>query len=83
MARGALRNSRADIAIAVSGVLGPAPDDDGNPVGLVFFCVARRGRSDRVVKKRYAKATDNRLRYLAVAQALKLATTYVAKQSAR
>ena len=36
MAIGALTRSSADIAIAVTGVAGPEPDDDGNPVGLVF-----------------------------------------------
>jgi len=36
MAIGALTRSPADIAIAVTEVAGPAPDDDGNPVGLVF-----------------------------------------------
>jgi nicotinamide-nucleotide amidase len=35
MARGALQNSRATLAIAVTGVLGPDPDEDGNPAGLV------------------------------------------------
>lgn len=36
MAIGALTRGPADIAIAVTGVAGPEPDDDGNPVGLVF-----------------------------------------------
>jgi len=36
MAIGALTRSPADIAIAVTGVAGPEPDEDGNPVGLVF-----------------------------------------------
>ena len=36
MAIGALTRSSADIAIAVTGVAGPEPDVDGNPVGLVF-----------------------------------------------
>jgi nicotinamide-nucleotide amidase len=38
MARGALRASPADIAIAITGVAGPEPDEDGNPPGLM--CVA-------------------------------------------
>jgi PncC family amidohydrolase len=40
MATGALKRSPADIAIAVTGVVGPEPDDDGNPVGLVFCSAA-------------------------------------------
>jgi nicotinamide-nucleotide amidase len=39
MASGALSRSPADIAISVTGVAGPEPDDDGNPVGLVFCSV--------------------------------------------
>src|SRR4029079_1541960 len=37
LAEGALKRSAADIAIAVTGVAGPDPDEDGNPVGLVVI----------------------------------------------
>ena len=40
MARGALKRSNATTAIAVTGVLGPKPDEDGNPVGLVYLGIA-------------------------------------------
>jgi nicotinamide-nucleotide amidase len=40
MAQGALDNSVADLSIAVTGVLGPETDEDGNPVGLVYFATA-------------------------------------------
>ena len=40
MARGALKRSTATTAIAVTGVLGPKPDEDGNPVGLVYLALA-------------------------------------------
>ncbi len=43
MATGALDASGADIAIAVTGVLGPEPDEDGNPVGLIHIAAATRG----------------------------------------
>jgi PncC family amidohydrolase len=42
MALGALRRSEAGVAMAVTGVAGPAPDEDGNPVGLVFVAAAQR-----------------------------------------
>lgn len=42
MAEGALRRSRADIGVAVTGVAGPTRDEDGNPVGLAFIAVAAR-----------------------------------------
>jgi nicotinamide-nucleotide amidase len=43
MARAGLERTPADIAIAITGVAGPEPDQDGNPVGLVFVAAARRG----------------------------------------
>jgi nicotinamide-nucleotide amidase len=42
MAQGALRNSRADIALAITGFAGPG--DDGDEEGLVHFaCAPRNG----------------------------------------
>jgi len=40
MATGALRASGADVAIAITGVVGPEPDEDGNPVGLLHIATA-------------------------------------------
>lgn len=42
LAAGALERSPASMAIAISGVLGAEPDEDGNPVGLVYFCLIRK-----------------------------------------
>jgi nicotinamide-nucleotide amidase len=55
LAVGALRHSPADIAIAVTGVLGPEPDEDGNPVGLIYAACARRGHSPTVRRLRFHK----------------------------
>jgi nicotinamide-nucleotide amidase len=41
MAIGALKKAHANLAVAVTGVAGPEPDEDGNPVGLVFCSAAR------------------------------------------
>ncbi len=46
MANGALENSNADIAIAVSGVAGPDGGTDKKPVGTVVFARAIRNSSD-------------------------------------
>jgi nicotinamide-nucleotide amidase len=62
MTSGALERSPADLAVAVSGVLGPSPDEDGNPVGLVFFCCQRRGREPIHLRKDYGTKPPDQLR---------------------
>ena len=42
MARGALRASRADLAVAVTGIAGPGGATPEKPVGLVYLGVCRR-----------------------------------------
>ena len=42
MAQGALKESRADVAVAVSGVAGPDGGSTLKPVGTVVFATARR-----------------------------------------
>ena len=50
MAEGALARSPGDIALSVTGVAGPKPDDDGNPVGLVFCAAAQQGAAPCWIK---------------------------------
>lgn len=47
MAQGALRHSRADVAVAISGIAGPGGGSEHKPVGTVVFARAVRG-SDEV-----------------------------------
>lgn len=44
MALGALDVSKADVAVAVTGIAGPDSDNTGKPVGLVYIAVADRTR---------------------------------------
>jgi nicotinamide-nucleotide amidase len=50
MAEGGLSRCPADFVVAVTGVAGPEPDEDGNPVGLVYVAAASRDGRTRVVQ---------------------------------
>ena len=81
MADGALRHSTADVAVAVTGVAGPAKDEDGNPVGLVYLAAARRGASPIQVERRFGDIGRSAIRYRAVAEAMALLTKVLASGS--
>jgi nicotinamide-nucleotide amidase len=69
MARGALRNSRADLALAITGIAGPGGGAPGKPVGTVCFAWAR-GRKIRSETKRF-KGGRSRVRRQSVIHALR------------
>lgn len=73
MAEGALAHSPADVAIAITGVAGPEPDDRGNPVGLMYLAGARRGSETKVMRRDFPAMETSNLRYLAVLSAFDLA----------
>ena len=70
MAEGALRRSTAGISAAITGVAGPAPDEDGNPVGRVCIAIARRGSPTRDLERHYGDIGRDAVRRRAVADAL-------------
>jgi nicotinamide-nucleotide amidase len=70
MADGALRMSAASVTAAITGVAGPEPDEDDNPVGMVCLAVARRGNPTRDFKFNYGNRGRDAIRRQAVLDAL-------------
>jgi nicotinamide-nucleotide amidase len=72
MAERALLRSPANIAVSVTGVLGPDPDEDGNPAGLVYFAVCREGHEAVVSRQDFSQLEPDDVRRAAVLHALEL-----------
>lgn len=69
MAEGALRNSRAQVALAVTGVAGPGGGTPGKPVGTVWF--AWSNRLHTTTETRVFKGDREQVRTQAAAHALR------------
>jgi nicotinamide-nucleotide amidase len=72
MARGAARASRAELALAVTGIAGPNGGSAEKPVGLVWFAVAQ-GEHVTSVERRFPPSERETIRRLAARTALFLA----------
>jgi nicotinamide-nucleotide amidase len=53
MAKGALKNSHADIALSVTGIAGPNGGTEEKPVGLVYIGIALQNREPHIVKNNF------------------------------
>jgi nicotinamide-nucleotide amidase len=72
MAAGALRNSQADIAVAITGVAGPGGGSRQKPVGLVHFAATSRNGKCLERRRLFGKIGRRRVRERSVLQALAL-----------
>lgn len=76
LAEGALERSPADIAVSITGVAGPEPDEDGNPVGLVFCGAARRNGDREVVRLMLGEKEREEIVGEAIHRALRLLRSF-------
>jgi len=70
MAAGAIANSQADLAVAITGIAGPGGGTRGKPVGLVHFAAAARDGRRLHRARRYGKIGRRKVRLKSVAEAL-------------
>jgi nicotinamide-nucleotide amidase len=70
MARGALKNSAADLAVSITGIAGPGGATPGKPVGLVHFAVAARGGRLIARGKKFGDIGRRQVRTKSVSEAL-------------
>lgn len=75
MAKGALKNSPADLAVAVTGIAGPGGGSRRKPVGLVYFAAASRDGRRLARRRQFGKIGRTRVRLRSVAEALALLET--------
>jgi nicotinamide-nucleotide amidase len=72
MAEGALRASRAEVAVSVTGIAGPDGGTAAKPVGLVHFACARRGRPTVAREERFGDIGRGAVRFASIGVGLDL-----------
>ena len=73
MAQGALKRSRADVSVSISGIAGPGGGSKLKPVGTVVFARMRRGTDEVLAEERHFEAANRaEVRYRAALVALEL-----------
>lgn len=72
MATGALTNSKADVAIAVTGIAGPGGGSEEKPVGLVYIACIKKGSEAIVSKELFGDIGRDQVREKTVLKALEM-----------
>ncbi len=72
MAEGALKNSRAQLSVAVTGVAGPGGGSAQKPVGLVYVAVAQGDGPVTIREYRFGDIGRDQVRLATVTEAIRL-----------
>ena len=72
MAEGAIRNSTAQLSVAVTGIAGPGGGSDEKPVGLVHIAAARAGEATLHRECRFGDIGRSKVRLKSVETALEM-----------
>jgi nicotinamide-nucleotide amidase len=83
MVKGALKKSRADIAVAITGIAGPGSGSKEKPVGLVYFAAASRSGRKVAQRRFYGPIGRGRVRERSVVHALALLALLSKRAKAR
>ena len=75
MAVGALRHSRADLTVSVTGIAGPSGGNDEKPVGLVWFGLKTANEPTRVERRVFPAGSRDYVRLRATETALNFLLT--------
>ena len=70
MAEGALKNSRASISVAITGIAGPGGGSVEKPIGLVHFATSVKDSDTIHFEKRFGNLSRDEIRRAAVKAAL-------------
>jgi len=79
MAKGALAHSRADLAVAITGIAGPGGGTAAKPVGLVHFAAASRGGGLIHHERRYGDIGRAKVRRRSVLEAIAMLAQLAAR----
>ena len=72
MAEGAIRNSTAQLSVAITGIAGPGGGSDDKPVGLVHITAARAGEASLHRECRFGDIGRSQVRLKSVETALEM-----------
>jgi len=72
MVRGAIKNSRADIAISISGIAGPGGGTEEKPVGMVYFGLLDKRNDKFEIHKHKFTGDRHAVRVLSAMKAIEI-----------